>query len=771
MGSRILLSNLGYPRMGALRQLKQSLEAFWRGDETEADLQRTSAGLRTRHWLQQKEAGVDLVPSNDFSFYDHMLDTCAMVGAVPERFGDPGQHISLSTYFAMARGQVEHAGQDDSCDCGHTPAHAMEMTKWFDTNYHYIVPEFHPGQVFALTSTKAVNEFQEAYTLGLRTKPVFVGPLTFLKLGKIHDAPGFNRLELLEGLVPVYIEILRRLARARAEWVQFDEPILSLDLTPDEQTALTICYGEITAAVPELKIIVANYFGGLRENRAVFLKLPVHALHVDLTRSADELPLLLAEISPDKMLSLGVVDGRNIWKNDYARSLDLIRSAQVALGDERLMLAPSCSLLHVPVSLRFETKLEPELKSWLAFADEKLVELNELRQILEGKNDLLQANIGVQVARRTSGLIHSQPVQQRADAVRESDLKRPHLFAERRPLQQKHLHLPLFPTTTIGSFPQTAEVRSQRALFRKGKIGAAEYEAFLEQETARVIRWQDELGLDVLVHGEFERTDMVEYFGEQLSGFAFTQNGWVQSYGSRCVKPPVLFGDVSRPAPMTVRWSRFAQEQTRKPMKGMLTGPITILQWSFVRDDQPRSATAKQIALAIRDEVRDLEAAGISVIQVDEPALREGLPLRRTDWAAYLRWSVDAFRLATAGAADTTQIHTHMCYCEFNDILPAIAELDADVISIESSRSNMDLLDAFREFKYPNEVGPGIYDIHSPQVPSTDEMTGLLRKAQSVLPGEQLWINPDCGLKTRAWPEVEQSLKNMVEAAHRLRTA
>jgi 5-methyltetrahydropteroyltriglutamate--homocysteine methyltransferase len=772
MGSRILIHNLGYPRMGALRQLKQAVEAFWRGAESEADVQRTASGLRTRHWLQQKEAGIDLIPSNDFSFYDHVLDTCAMVGAVPERFGPSGQHISLTTYFAMARGQTEPAAHEEAgCNCGHAPAHAMEMTKWFDTNYHYIVPEFRPGQTFALSSTKAVNEFQEAFTLSIKTKPVFVGPLTFLKLGKIHDAPDFDRLELLKSLTPVYIELLRRLARAGAEWVQFDEPILSLDLTQAERVALVRSYNEMTQAVPALKFMVATYFGELRDNRAAFLRLPVQALHVDVTRAADELPLLLEEIPSDKMLSLGLVDGRNIWKNDYAQSLEVIRQATNALGSDRLLLAPSCSLLHVPVSLRFETKLEPQLKSWLAFADEKLVELSELRQTVEGKTSLLHENDAARVSRRTSDLIHSVAIQKRCESVQENDLKRDHPFAERREAQQEHLRLPAFPTTTIGSFPQTTEVRSQRAHFRKGKITRAEYETFLEQETARVIRWQEEIGLDVLVHGEFERTDMVEYFGEQLRGFAFTQNGWVQSYGSRCVKPPVLFGDVSRPEPMTVRWSQFAQEQTNKPMKGMLTGPITILQWSFVRDDQPRSATAKQIALAIRDEVRDLEAAGISVIQVDEPALREGLPLRRADWAPYLRWSVDAFRLATAVAADATQIHTHMCYCEFNDIIAAIADLDADVISIESSRSNMDLLEAFRVFRYPNEVGPGIYDIHSPQIPTTDEMTELLHKAQAVLPGEQLWVNPDCGLKTRGWPEVEQSLRNMVEAARRLRAS
>ena len=769
MGSRILTHNLGYPRMGALRQLKKSIEALWHGKESEAELQKIASGLRRLHWLQQQEAGIDLIPSNDFSFYDHMLDTAVMVGAVPERFDWKGRRVDLSTYFAMARGKVD-PGHDGDCGCTHaSQVHAMEMTKWFDTNYHYIVPELHPEQSFMLSSTKPVDEFQEALILGIKTKPVFVGPMTFLKLGKAHDGVEFNRFDLWPTLVPVYVEILQRLIGAGAEWVQFDEPIFSFDLTPAERVSILQCYNWIASAVPSLKIIVANYFGGLRENLPTFMHLPVHALHVDVPRSGNELAAVLDEIGPRKILSLGLIDGRNIWKNDYACSLEIIRQADKALGAERLLLAPSCSLLHVPVSLRFEQKLNPELKNWLAFADEKLLELGELRQIFEGNTDLLSKNRAALESRRTSKLIHSSEVQARCKTVRDADLKRQHPYGERHKVQREHFNLPKFPTTTIGSFPQTEEVRSMRAQHRKGKIGAVEYETFLEQETSRVIRWQDEIGLDVLVHGEFERTDMVEYFGEQMQGFAFTENGWVQSYGSRCVKPPILFGDISRPQPMTVRWSRFAQAQTQKPVKGMLTGPITILQWSFVRDDQPRSLTARQIALAIRDEVHDLETAGISVIQVDEPALREGLPLRRIDWAEYLRWSVDAFRLATGGVADQTQIHTHMCYCEFNDIIESIAELDADVISIESSRSNMDLLDAFQKFKYPNEVGPGIYDIHSPLVPAAEEMVKLLIKARAVLPEEKLWVNPDCGLKTRDWPEVKESLANMVTAALSLR--
>jgi 5-methyltetrahydropteroyltriglutamate--homocysteine methyltransferase len=769
MGSRILTHSLGYPRMGALRQLKKSLEAYWHGKETEADLQETASGLRRMNWLQQKEAGIDLIPSNDFSFYDHVLDTSAMVGAVPERFGLKGPHIDLSTYFVMARGTAEdkHAGDEHSA---RKPGgvHAMEMTKWFDTNYHYIVPEFHEGQKFGLASPKVINEFQEAFQLGIKTKPVILGPITFLKLGKIHGK-NFDRYGLIGALLEVYVEVLCRLTSAKAEWVQFDEPAFGLDLTPSEQALLLEVYSRLTQAAPALKFIVATYFNDLGQNLATFAKLPVHALHVDATRSGEELGQVLEQLQPTQSLSLGLVSGRNIWRNDYQQSLKLLSQAVAKIGDERVWIAPSCSLLFVPFSLRFEQKLNPEIKSWLAFAEEKLTEISELRQAHEGNSDVVTGNHSLLEGRKASALIHKSAVKSRCAKIGESDLKRQSPYAKRIEVQRQHLKLPELPTTTIGSFPQTEEVRSARAQYRKGKITEAEYETFLEEETTRVIRWQDEIALDVLVHGEFERTDMVEYFGEQLSGFVFTENGWVQSYGSRCVKPPILFGDVERTKPMTVRWSKFAQAQTKKPMKGMLTGPITILQWSFVRDDQPRAETARQIAFAILDEVRDLEAAGISVIQVDEPALREGLPLRRADWKTYLRWSVDAFRLATAGVADRTQIHTHMCYCEFNDIIEAIAELDADVISIESSRSEMELLEAFRTFKYPNEVGPGVWDIHSPRVPSVEEITSLLKKGLQVIPRRQFWVNPDCGLKTRGWEEVRASLNNMIAATRQLR--
>jgi 5-methyltetrahydropteroyltriglutamate--homocysteine methyltransferase len=766
MGSRILIQNLGYPRMGGLRQLKKSLEAYWRGQRTAEDLRKTASELRRLSWQQQKEAGIDLIPAGDFSFYDHVLDTAAMVGAVPERFEWKGPLVDLPTYFAMARGNAG-GGQlpDTGSESGNSPGiHAMEMTKWFDTNYHYIVPEFHTGQKFSLSSTKVLDEFREALSLGIKTKPVLLGPCTFLRLGKIHGKD-FDRFQLLPDLIEVYVTVLRQLAEAGAEWIQFDEPIFALDLSPSEQAHLLEAYATLTGAVPQVKVIAANYFNDLGENLPTFADLPVHGLHVDVARSGKELEELMGRLSPTKILSLGLVHGRDIWRNDYGRSLEVIHKVVAARGEETVWIAPSCSLLHVPFSLKFEQKLNPEIKSWLAFAEEKLVELSELRQAYEGNSDLLIKNQQLHDAKRQSAQIHSQQVKNRSAAVSANDLQRKSAYPARRRTQHAHLLLPDLPTTTIGSFPQTEEVRAMRAQFRKGKIAEADYEAFLEEETARVVRWQDEIGLDVLVHGEFERTDMVEYFGEQLSGFVFTENGWVQSYGSRCVKPPILYGDVERSKPMSIRWARFAQAQTRKPMKGMLTGPITILQWSFVRDDQPRAETARQIALAIRDEVHDLEAAGISVIQVDEPALREGLPLRKADWAEYLRWAVDAFRLTTGGVADRTQIHTHMCYCEFNDVIEAIAALDADVISIESSRSEMELLEAFRLFKYPNEVGPGIYDIHSPRVPSVEEMSGLLEKALQVLPREQVWVNPDCGLKTRGWPEVEESLTNMVASA------
>ncbi len=760
MSERILTHNLGYPRIGPNRELKRATEAFWAGRRGAGALEQTGRELRAAAWRRQREAGIDLIPSNDFSFYDQILDLSCLLGNVPRRFGWDGGPIGLNLYFRIARG-----GHSGDCGCGGIAA-AGEMTKWFDTNYHYIVPEFTKETCFRLSGTKPFDEFREALALGIRTKPVLVGPLTYLHLGKAED--GLDRLSLLDGLVDVYAEILGGLAHEGAEWVQIDEPILGLDLAPAWRTAFDAAYARLRAAAPGLRIILATYFGALHENLELAAGLPVDALHLDLAR-ASELDAVLGLLPAEKALSLGVVDGRNVWRNDFVVSRALIERAQQHGG--RLFAAPSCSLLHVPVSLEREPGLGANLRGWLAFADEKLREVVTLAQMVNGEGDPVEVyknQVAIQ-SRRASGLIHRPLVKARAVEVKREDAERGSPFSVRRRKQRETLGLPAFPTTTIGSFPQTEELRSSRARWRKHELSNADYERILEEEIAAVVRRQEELGIDVLVHGEAERNDMVEYFGEQLEGFAFTANGWVQSYGSRCVKPPVIFGDVSRPAPMTVRWSQYAQSLTERPMKGMLTGPITVLQWSFVRDDQPRRETARQIALALRDEVLDLEAAGIGVIQIDEPALREGLPLRRADWPEYLDWATEAFRLTAAGVRDETQIHTHMCYCEFNDIIASIAALDADVISIETSRSNMELLGAFTDFAYLNEIGPGVYDIHSPRVPTTDEMVGLLRKAAAVLPTENLWVNPDCGLKTRGWQETLEALRNMVEAARRLR--
>jgi 5-methyltetrahydropteroyltriglutamate--homocysteine methyltransferase len=675
-------------------------------------------------------------------------------------------NVDTETYFKMARGERSH-----DCSCGHAPAIAMEMTKWFDTNYHYLVPELTPGMKFRLSSTKPFDEFAEALAIGIKTKPVLVGPFTFLQLGKSHSVANFDPLTLLDSLVAVYVEALCRLESQGVEWVQLDEPALALDLTFEQRTTLVGAYQRMATAAPRLKLMVASYFGELRENLTAFTSLPVAALHFDAVRAASELDVLLAEFPAKKWLSIGIVDGRNIWRNDFAGSLKNLCRVVDRIGAERLIVAPSCSLLHSPVSLAAETKLDAELKSWLAFADEKLVEVVQLARLCEGRGDdaALAANQEAVESRRVSKRIHDAEVARRVGAVHPEDCDRQSPFADRKREQKERLKLPILPTTTIGSFPQTAEVRSARARFKKGELGASDYNSFLRAETKKCVQWQEEAGLDVLVHGEFERNDMVEYFGENLKGFTFSQNGWVQSYGSRCVKPPIIFGDVSRPKPMTVEWARYAQSLTSKPMKGMLTGPITILQWSFVRDDQPRSITARQIALALRDEVVDLEAAGLAVIQIDEPALREGLPLRRADWLEYLDWAVNAFRLSAAGVRDETQIHTHMCYCEFNDIIESVAALDADVISIETSRSQMELLEAFVGFRYPADIGPGVWDIHSPRVPSVEEMISLLRKALNVLQPEQVWVNPDCGLKTRGWEEVAPALTNIVAAARHVR--
>jgi 5-methyltetrahydropteroyltriglutamate--homocysteine methyltransferase len=747
-----IASNLGFPPLGAARELKRATEGYWSGKLTLTQLLATGAELRGRNWRLQRDLGIDRIPANDFSFYDRMLDTCAMVGAVPPRYGWKGEWVDPGTYFAMARGN-QGKGRDVT---------AMEMTKWFDTNYHYIVPELERGQRFRMASAKPANEYREAKAAGIDATTVLIGPLTFLLLAKAKGG-AFDRLSLLDGLLPVYADVLGSLAAAGATWVQLDEPCLALDRSGAERDAYRRAYKFLASRAKNLRLLVATYFAGLGDNLDTALALPVQGLHVDLVRAPEQLDPLLAKWPKGRVLSAGVIDGRNVWRADLERQAALVQRAAAKVGKDHLWVAPSCSLLHTPLDLDLETKLDGELKSWLAFAKQKL---REVVALAKGDRAAIDASGRAAKARRASKRINNAAVQRRAGSVTEKDRVRVASFAKRR---QSQIELPSYPTTTIGSFPQTTEVRAARRKLNDNQLTAEQYDQFIEAQITKTIKLQEDLGLDVLVHGEFERNDMVEYFGEQLSGFAFTEHGWVQSYGTRYVKPPIIFGDVSRPSPMTVRWSKYAQSLTKRPMKGMLTGPVTILQWSFVRDDQPRAETAKQIALAIRDEVIDLEAAGIRVIQIDEPALREGLPLRRSDWAAYLQWAVDAFRLSTAGVRDATQIHTHMCYSEFNDVLRVIERMDADVISIESARSGSELLQGFEQYKYPNEIGPGVYDIHSPRVPPVAEITGALKSMARVLDDAQIWVNPDCGLKTRGWDETLAALKNMVAAAREMR--
>jgi 5-methyltetrahydropteroyltriglutamate--homocysteine methyltransferase len=760
---RLKTHSLGFPRIGRDRELKKAVEGYWSGGLTRTALLETARDLRAAHWKLQRDAGIALVPSNDFSLYDAMLDHACLLGCAPARYLAHGRVANLDEYFAMARGGTLPDGR---------PARALEMTKWLDTNYHYLVPELEEDQEFQLASSKPFDEFREALGLGLVTKPVLIGPVTFLKLAKSAGKP-FDTLALLPRLLPVYAVILRELQRLGAEWVQLDEPVLATDLTDAERDAVTRAYDVLGDAAPGLSLLVASYFGRYAENLPTALNLNVRGIHLDAFRAGEELDAVLAGLPDGKVLSLGIVEGRNIWKNDFAVSLTLIRRARRALGDARLLLAPSSSLLHVPVSLAPENALPEGLRDWLSFAEEKLAEVNALARLAlldAPENDPeYRANQASVRARRAHPGTRAEAVRQRLAAIRERDVERSSPFERRAVAQRERLNLPAYPSTTIGSFPQTDAVRRARARFKRGEIDAAAYRAFLEQETIAALRIQEDLGLDLLVHGEFERTDMVEFFGEKLAGFAFTGSGWVQSYGSRCVKPPVLWGDVSRPEPMTLDWATFAARNTKLPVKGMLTGPVTILKWSFVRDDQPLADSANQIALALRDEVIDLEAAGVAAIQIDEPALREALPLRAREWKEALDWEVRAFRLAASGVGDETQIHTHMCYCDFGEVMESIAALDADVISLEASRSGMELLESFRAFDYPNAVGPGLWDIHSPRVPSAEEMTELLRRARKVVDPSRLWVNPDCGLKTRGWKEVEPALRNMVAAAKALR--
>jgi 5-methyltetrahydropteroyltriglutamate--homocysteine methyltransferase len=760
-------ATLGFPRIGANRELKKAVESYWKKTSSLADLQKTASEIRANNWQAQKNAQISFIPANDFSFYDQVLDNIALFGAIPQRFIDSfkfnfSNNVDLDLLFAMARG-----AQRDGIDVT-----AMEMTKWFDTNYHYLVAEFTKNQQFKLTSNKIFEEFLEAKKLNIETRPVILGPITFLLLGKTID--GSDKLDLLDNLLKVYEQLFAKLQEIGVKDLQIDEPFLATDLSVEAVQAYLKAYPQIKKFAGKIKLHLTTYFEELAENSQLAFDLETDSIHVDLVRGDEQLDKILPLIKPHQSLSMGVVDGRNIWINDFEKSIAMVNKAISKLGKERIIIGSSCQLLHVPVDLNSEKILDNELKSWLAFATQKLDEIAIIAKACDNEEalvkDKIEANLKANQARKTSNRIHDKAVKQRIANIEEKQTNRKSDFNLRKKIQKNYIDLPILPTTTIGSFPQTKEVRKARGDFKAKTISLQDYEKFIKEETARTVKFQEEIGIDVLVHGEFERNDMVEYFGEQLQGFCFTQNGWVQSYGSRCVKPPVIFGDVARPKPMTVEWAKYAQSLTNKIMKGMLTGPITILQWSFVRNDQSRKDTALQIAFAIRDEVCDLENAGIKIIQIDEAALREGLPIRKNKWQDYLNWAVKAFRITASGVEDRTQIHTHMCYSEFNDIIEAIAKMDADVISIETSRSQMELLNAFVNFKYPNEIGPGVYDIHSPRVPSQIEMENLLKKALDVLDAEQIWVNPDCGLKTRDWPETKLALQSMVEATKSVRS-
>jgi 5-methyltetrahydropteroyltriglutamate--homocysteine methyltransferase len=758
-----IATNLGFSRIGPNRELKKAVETYWAGKSLREDLLKSAAAIRTANWQIQADAGIEHIPSGDFSFYDHVLDTAFDFDLIPQRFRNEAPENDLDLYFFMARGLA-----------GGRQTQALEMTKWFDTNYHYLVPEIEGGQAFHLARNRSVEQFKEAAQLGYAARPVILGPLSLLLLSKSTYAS--DSLNLLDRALAAYEELLQRLSAAGANWVQIDEPVLVLDLNRETiQREVPRCYERLAASTPGIRILLAIYFGSLKQTLDVALHLPVGGFHLDLVRGHDQFEEALRIAPPSLMLSLGLIDGRSIWKSNLTRALELAEKAADAISSDRIMIAPSCSLLHVPVDLAEEDALPSELREWLAFGRQKLEEVSLITKALnqgrQAVSDQLEQNTRSLALRDSSDLIFNSAVRARVAAIAPSDLSRKSRYAVRKKEQEAALHLPPLPTTTIGSFPQTEQLRRERLRARNGVIGQAAYEGFLKKEIEYAIRQQEEIGLDVLVHGEAERSDMVEYFGELLQGFAFTKNGWVQSYGSRCVKPPIIYGDVSRKSPMTVDWWRFAQSLTARPVKGMLTGPVTILQWSFVRDDQPRRDTCWQLALAIRDEVLDLERAGCKIIQIDEPALREGLPLRAADAPGYVSWAVDSFKLATTGVQDGTQIHTHMCYANFNDIIEAIAAMDADVISLESARSRMELLQAFVRSRYPNDLGPGVYDIHSPRIPEEAEIKSLLRRALEVIPAEQLWVNPDCGLKTRRWEEVSPALKNMVAAARSLRSA
>lgn len=745
----------GYPRIGAKRELKFAVEAFWKGAKTEAEVEAVAADIRRANWATQKAAGADLLPVGDFSFYDHVLDLLCTLGAIPKRFGFDAAKLSLPEYFQLARGNATQF--------------AMEMTKWFDTNYHYIVPEWHADTEFSVNAGRLIAQIKEAKAQGYDIKPTLIGPITLLWLGKSKDE-GFKRLSLLPKLVPAYQQLLRELANEGVDWIQIDEPILAVDADQAWLDAFAPTYKEL--AITGTRIIIGTYFASVAEHLNLLKNLPVHGVHIDAVRAPEQLAVFADAWPENKVLSVGLIDGRNVWRANLSKVINTLKPVADKLGNN-LWIAPSCSLLHSPQDLAVEEKLDAEIKSWMAFAAQKLVELGVVKQALaHGKDSVKEAIAASDAAaadRATNKKIHNEAVQKRVAELPKGADQRKSPFAERIKAQQAWMNLPVLPTTTIGSFPQTTEIRQARAAFKKGELSAADYDAAMKKEIAYCVEVQEKLELDVPVHGEAERNDMVEYFGEQLAGYCFTQFGWVQSYGSRCVKPPIIFGDVSRPEPMTVYWSSYAQTLTKRPMKGMLTGPVTMFKWSFVRDDVPLSVVAKQIALALNDEVLDLEKAGIKVIQIDEPAIREAMPLKKAQWDEYLAWACESFRLSSTGAEDSTQIHTHMCYSEFNDILPAIASMDADVITIETSRSDMELLTAFGDFKYPNDIGPGVYDIHSPRVPTAAEIEHLLRKAMEVVPVERLWVNPDCGLKTRGWKETVEQLEVMMAVTKKLR--
>jgi 5-methyltetrahydropteroyltriglutamate--homocysteine methyltransferase len=753
----------GYPRIGANRELKRALEGYWSGKRSTEDLEQTARAIRQSNWAAQVTAGLDLVPVNDFSLYDQVLDTTALAGAVPDFYQWQGDGVDLDTYFAMARGRT-----------GARSARALDMTKWFDSNYHYLVPELRPDQTFRLASTKPFDELAEARQQGVPAKPVLLGPLTYLLLSKgtEENVP----LDLLEALIPIYEVVIRRLEADGAEWIQLDEPVLVQDRKPEDLEALTRAYAALAKAKGAAKLIVQTMYGHVGEAYPALAALPVDGIGLDFVRGPENLDMIARHGFPaDKWLAAGIVDGRNIWVNDLASSLDLLDRLQSHVPAERLMVSSSCSLLHVPYDVQVENGIDPVIRTWLAFALQKLDEIVLLtRAVNEGRQAIaseLEENRRDIVNHRDSALRHNPIVQARLTQLSDAERQRVSPYPVRAEAQQRRLQLPLLPTTTIGSFPQTEDLRTWRSRYEKGEIDEAAYNQFLEDQIRDTIKWQDGLGLDVLVHGEPERNDMVQYFGEQLEGVVVTHKGWVQSYGSRYVRPPIIYGDIQRTKPMTTNWTKFAQSLTTRPVKGMLTGPVTILNWSFVRDDQPRAETCRQIALAIRDEVADLDDAGVATIQIDEPALREGLPLRRANWDAYLDWATACFRIAASAARDETQIHSHMCYSEFGDIIDAIAALDVDVISIENARSDNELLHVLRHHGYDNAVGPGVYDIHSPRVPSTDEIAACIRATLGVLDLKQVWVNPDCGLKTRRWDEVQPAIEHMVAAAKEMRSA